>query len=100
MATAQSAPDAAQAGLRPDQRDVEAARQAGAEAANLVIRMQMDAGMPPERMRASAERVLADRFADPSPASDAFYAAYDETSATLVADMPDPAAEPGGVEAG
>ena len=100
MTTAQALPESTSAGPRADQRDVEAARWAGAEAADLVIRTQMNAGMPPEQIRASVERVLGDRFNEPTPASDAFYDAYDATAATYVADMRDLALESCDTEAG
>lgn len=85
MATAE-----APAAQRPGISDVEDARRAGAEAADLVVRAQMNAGMTAEQIRTSAERVLGDRFAEPTAASDAFYAAYDETVAACEAEMAEP----------
>jgi len=58
-----------------------AARMAGAQAADLVIRAQLDAGMSTERAEASAESVLGGRFDLPAGASGAFYDGYDEVAA-------------------
>jgi hypothetical protein len=46
-----------------------AAHTAGAETADQVIRAQLDAGMSPGRIEASAESVLGGRFDHPTPAS-------------------------------
>ena len=59
-----------------------AAYATGAETADQVIRAQMDAGMSPGRIGASAESVLGGRFDHPTPASEAFYRGYDEVAAT------------------
>lgn len=59
-----------------------AAHTAGAETADQVIRAQMDAGMSPGRIEASAESVLGGRFDHPTPASEAFHRGYDEVAAT------------------
>ena len=83
-----------------ERQDLRDAARAGAESADLVVRAQLDAGMTAEQIRASAERVLGDRFNDPTPVSDAFYDAYDATAATYVADMRDLTAEPRDIEAG
>jgi hypothetical protein len=63
----------------PGQR---AAHAAGAETADQVVRAQLDAGMSPDRLEASAESVLGGRFDRPTPASEAFYRGYDEIAAT------------------
>jgi hypothetical protein len=84
----------------PPQPDVETARKAGAHAADLVIRLQLSHGMSPEEIRASAERVLGDRFTDTTPARAAFYGAYDEVASTYTAEMRELFPEPGDVEAG
>jgi hypothetical protein len=86
MTTTQAPPETAPAGAQPDRSDIEAARVAGAEAADLVIRGQLDAGMGLEKIRESTERVLGDRFTDPTPASDAFYAAYGEAAEAMFAE--------------
>ncbi len=57
-----------------------AAHAAGAETADQVIRAQMDAGMSPDRVEASAESVLGGRFDHPTTASHAFYRGYDEVA--------------------
>jgi hypothetical protein len=90
MTTAQALAQDAPAAQRPGASEVEAARKAGAEAADLVIRAQMNAGIPAEKIQDSAERVLADRFEEPTAASDAFYAAYDETAEMYMAEMREP----------
>lgn len=95
MAAAQATTDSTPATQRRSADDVAAARKAGAEAADLVIRAQLNAGMNAEQIRDSAERVLADRFAEPSPASDAFYGAYDETVAACEAELAEPDIEAG-----
>jgi hypothetical protein len=59
-----------------------AAHMAGAQTADQVIRAQLNAGMSPGRIEASAEAVLGGRFDQPSPVSDAFYRGYDEVAAT------------------
>ena len=66
-----------------------------AQAASLVVRAQLNAGMTAGQIRDSAERVLGDRFSDPSPASDAFYGAYDETVAACEAELAEPDIEAG-----
>jgi hypothetical protein len=43
--------------------------------------------MRPDAIEASAEHVLADRFTRPTAAAEAFYREYDQTAATLVAEM-------------
>jgi len=53
---------------------------AGAETADQVIRAQMDAGMGPERVEASAESVPGGRSGRLTPASEAFYRGYDEVA--------------------
>ncbi len=75
---------------RPGADDVEAAKLAGAQAADLVVRAQLNAGMTQEQISASAERVLGDRFTEPTAASNAFYAAYDETVAACQAELSEP----------
>jgi hypothetical protein len=57
-----------------------AAHAAGAETADKVIRAQMDAGMTPDRIDASAESVLGGRFDHPTATSGAFYRGYDEAA--------------------
>jgi hypothetical protein len=59
-----------------------AAHAAGAAAADQVVRAQLDAGMSPDRLEASAESVLGGRFDRPTPASEAFYRGYDDVAAT------------------
>lgn len=59
-----------------------AAHTAGAQTADQVIRAQLDAGMTPDRIEASAESVLGSRSDHPTPVSEAFYRGYDETAAT------------------
>jgi hypothetical protein len=59
-----------------------AAHAAGAETADHVIHGQLDAGMSPDRIEASAESVLGGRFDHPTPASEAFYRGYDDVAAT------------------
>lgn len=59
-----------------------AAHTAGAETACQVICAQLDAGMAPDRIEASAESLLAGRFSHPTPVSEAFYAGYDQAAAT------------------
>jgi hypothetical protein len=59
-----------------------AAYATGAETADQVIRAQLDAGMSPSRIEASAESVLGGRSDRPTPASEAFYRGYDEVAAT------------------
>jgi len=61
------------------------ARQAGADAAAVVIYAQLRAGMPADRIEQSAERVLAGQAASPTPAAAAFYAAYAEVTRTYAA---------------
>jgi hypothetical protein len=43
-------------------------------------RAQLDAGMSPDRMEASAERVLGDRPGNPTATSGAFCRGYDEVA--------------------
>jgi len=59
-----------------------AAHAAGVQTADQVIRAQMEAGMNPGRIEASAESVLGGRFDHPTPASQAFYRGYDEIAAS------------------
>ena len=59
-----------------------AAYATGAETADQVVRAQLDAGMSPDRIEASAESVLGGRFDHPTPASEAFYRGYDDVAAT------------------
>jgi hypothetical protein len=66
-----------------------APRQAGHDAALLVITSQANAGMRPDAIEASAEQVLADRFTHPTAAAEAFYREYDQTAASLVAELRD-----------
>jgi hypothetical protein len=61
---------ATQTTQRPGAHDVEAARQAGVDAAQLVLSTQIAAGMNPDEIDAAVERVLGDRFNEPTPASD------------------------------
>lgn len=61
------------------------AHQAGASTAATVITMQLQAGMPVDRIEHSADRVLADRATDPTPASTAFYDAYSDVAYTYTA---------------
>jgi hypothetical protein len=61
-----------------------AACTAGAQAAGQVICAQLDAGMTADRIGASAESVLAGRFTQPTPVSEAFYRGYDQTAATCI----------------
>jgi hypothetical protein len=56
-----------------------AAHTAGAQTADQVIRAQLDAGMSPGWIDASAEAVLGGRFDHPTPVSEAFYRGYGET---------------------
>jgi hypothetical protein len=58
------------------------AHNAGADAAATVIHAQVNAGMPTDRIEQSAQRVLADRTAHPTPVSTAFYDAYGEVAHT------------------
>lgn len=62
-------------------------RQAGHEAALLVVTSQANAGMSPDAIEASAEQVLAGRFTQPTAAAEAFYREYDQTAATLAAEL-------------
>jgi hypothetical protein len=76
------------------------AARAGAEAADQVVTAQANAGMTPDRIEASAERVLGDRFETPTSESEAFYGSYDSTAAALVHDLreldrPEPDRTPG-----
>jgi hypothetical protein len=73
----------------PQQQELRDAAGAGAESADQVVRAQLDAGMTPDQVDASAEKVLGDRFTGPTAASDAFYDAYDETAAMYAADARD-----------
>jgi hypothetical protein len=57
-----------------------AAHAAGAETAGQVIRAQMDAGMSPDCVEASAESVPGGRSDHPTAASHAFYRGYDEVA--------------------
>jgi hypothetical protein len=88
----QAAQDAAGArwltGGRQQQELRDAAR-GGADAADLVVRAQLDAGMSSDQVDASAEKVLGDRFTDPTQVSDAFYDGYDETADVYAADARD-----------
>ncbi len=59
-----------------------AAHATGAQTAGQIIRAQMDAGMSPGRIEASAESVLGGRSDRPTPTSEAFYRGYDEVAAT------------------
>ena len=57
-----------------------AAHAAGAKTADQVVRAQLDAGMSPGRIEASAESVLGGRSGNPTAVSDAFYRGYDEVA--------------------
>ena len=57
-----------------------AAHTAGARAAGQVICAQLDAGMTADRIDTSAESVLAGRFTQPTPVSEAFYRGYGEAA--------------------
>ena len=59
-----------------------AAHATGAQTADQIIRAQMDAGMTPDRIEASAESVLGGRSGRPTPISEAFYRGYGEVAAT------------------
>jgi hypothetical protein len=59
-----------------------AAHATGAQTADQVVRAQLDAGMSPGRIEASAESVLGGRSGHPTPASEAFCRGYDEVAAT------------------
>jgi hypothetical protein len=76
-------------------QDLREAAKAGAQAADLVVRAQLDAGLDPDRIEMSAEKVLGDRFTGPTPVSDAFYDAYDETVRMYVAELRSPEMEAG-----
>jgi hypothetical protein len=61
-----------------------AAYATGAQTTDQVIRAQMDAGMSPGRIEASAESVLGARFDHPTPTSEAFDRGYNEVAATYI----------------
>jgi hypothetical protein len=61
------------------------ARNAGADTAATVIRAQVMAGMPADRIEQSAGRVLADQDDQPTPAAAAFYRAYGQVAGAYVA---------------
>jgi hypothetical protein len=71
---------------RRQRRELQDVARAGAEAADLVVRAQLEAGMDRDRIEISAEKVLGDRFVNPTAVSNAFYGAYDETVRTYVAE--------------
>ena len=58
------------------------AHAAGAQTADQVIRAQMDAGMTPDRIQASAGFVLGGRSGHPVRVSEAFHRGYDQVAAT------------------
>lgn len=64
-----------------------AARREGALSAHLVVSRQAEAGMSPDAIEASAERVLADRHVTTDPAELAFYDEYDTTAATYTREL-------------
>lgn len=64
------------------QYDLDAARREGALGAHLVVTRQAEAGMSPDAIEASAERVIAEQHATSDPADLAFFRAYDATAAT------------------
>lgn len=76
--------------------DVRGARREGALAAHLVVTRQAAAGMSPDAIEASAERVLADRHATADPAEAAFYDEYDTTAATYTRELREMEMEAGG----
>jgi hypothetical protein len=59
----------------------------GGRIAQRIITAQADAGMTPDRIEVSAEKMLADRFDGPTPVSDAFYGEYDTTAAILTREL-------------
>jgi hypothetical protein len=62
-------------------------QQAGAQAAHELITALADAGMSADRIDRVAEDVLGSRRDQPTPVSERFYAAFDRTAATYVADL-------------
>lgn len=87
------------------EQELQAAARSGAEAADLVVTAQLDAGMPLHQIGQSAEQVLGGRFDDPTPTSDAFYRAYDDVADTYARDQARDAAvasgdRPADIEAG
>jgi hypothetical protein len=62
-------------------------QQAGAHAAHDLITALADAGLTPGRIDAVAEDVLGGRYDQPTPVSDRFYAEFDRTAGTYVADL-------------
>jgi hypothetical protein len=62
-------------------------QQAGAQAAHDLITALADAGMAADRIDRVAEDVLGARYCDATPVSGRFYAEFDRTAATYVADL-------------
>jgi hypothetical protein len=90
-----------QAPERTREEELQAAAQAGAETADLVVGHQIAHGLSADQIDALAEGMFADRFDRPTDVSDAFYAAYDERAAGLAAELrAECEADPGDIEAG
>jgi hypothetical protein len=60
----------------------QAAHASGIHTGGQVTRIQMDGGMTPVCLEASAEAILAGRSGHPAPVSDAFQGGHDDTAAT------------------
>lgn len=63
---------------------------AGIEAAHELITALADAGMTADRIDQVAEDVLGGRNNQPTKTSEQFYAAFDSTAATYVAELREP----------
>jgi hypothetical protein len=64
-------------------------QQAGHEAACHLITALADAGMTAGQIDQTAEDVLGARYDQPTPVSEQFYAEFDRTAATCVAELRD-----------
>jgi hypothetical protein len=60
---------------------------AGTQAAHDMITALADGGMTADRIDQVAEDVLGARYDEPTPVSKRFYAAFDDTAATYVAEL-------------
>jgi hypothetical protein len=69
------------------------ARQAGTDAACKLITCLADAGMSAEQIDEVAEDVLGGRNDQPTPFTERFYAAFDRTATTCIAELRDLEAE-------
>lgn len=90
-----------QAPERTHEEETQAAARAGAETADLLVEYQQARGLTADQVDTAAARLLSYRFDQPTEVSDAFYAAYEERAAGMVAEMrAEREADPSDIEAG